>query len=368
MDESQSSLMSSLPPFLTRTYQMVDDPSTDAVVSWSQSNNSFIVLNPLELASELLPKFFKHNNYSSFIRQLNIYGFRKIDAEQWKFANENFIRGRPHLLLNIHRQKPVHSHSLEKGQQSQRITSSSSLAKSERRVYNKRISTLRNAKQFMLSELEKQEEEHKGFKLQLQQLKDRLIKIEERHKLMLSNVCTFLQKPSRSPGLELQVKKRKLSQIDDYHEEIHNEHDLDGDSHLSSIMELSEQLESSLIFWDDVIHDVDQTYVSSGSDLELNETSCVEGNSPNFSYPRVNIDPQHVARAINMNSKPPLAAPTAAAPRQLMGPNTALMVAGVSDKFWAQFLTENPISENQEVYNGRKCFNGGSVGLPGQRK
>ena len=61
------------PPFLTKTYDMVDDRSTDGVVSWSAGNNSFVVWDPHAFASTLLPRHFKHGNFSSFVRQLNTY-------------------------------------------------------------------------------------------------------------------------------------------------------------------------------------------------------------------------------------------------------------------------------------------------------
>ncbi|XP_051214117.1 heat stress transcription factor B-4b [Lolium perenne] len=92
-------------PFLTKTYQLVDDPCTDHIVSWGEDDATFVVWRPPEFARDLLPNYFKHNNFSSFVRQLNTYGFRKIVADRWEFANEFFRKGAKHLLAEIHRRK-----------------------------------------------------------------------------------------------------------------------------------------------------------------------------------------------------------------------------------------------------------------------
>ncbi|XP_019162122.1 PREDICTED: heat stress transcription factor A-7a-like [Ipomoea nil] len=92
---------SSPPPFLIKTYEMVDDPLTNHIISWSHSGNSFIVWNHLILASDILPRFFRHSNFSSFIYQLNNYGFRKIGLQRWEYENAWFQAGKKHLLMNI---------------------------------------------------------------------------------------------------------------------------------------------------------------------------------------------------------------------------------------------------------------------------
>ncbi|KAJ9549957.1 hypothetical protein OSB04_022500 [Centaurea solstitialis] len=103
--ESSQSQRTIPTPFLTKTYQLVDDPSSDEMISWNENGNAFVVWRPAEFARDLLPKYFKHNNFSSFIRQLNTYGFRKTVSDRWEFANDYFRRGEKALLREIHRRK-----------------------------------------------------------------------------------------------------------------------------------------------------------------------------------------------------------------------------------------------------------------------
>jgi hypothetical protein len=90
-------------PFVVKTYQLVSDSTNDSFVSWSSTGDSFVVHKPIEFAHDVLPKYFKHNNFCSFIRQLNTYGFHKVDGKQWEFKHELFRQAEPQLLKDIKR-------------------------------------------------------------------------------------------------------------------------------------------------------------------------------------------------------------------------------------------------------------------------
>lgn len=95
------------PPFLTKLYQLVNDPATASLVSWTDAEGlSFTVYKPSEFGRDILPKYFKHNNFSSFVRQLNQYGFHKQNPDRWMFGHDSFRKSRPDLLKNITRRRP----------------------------------------------------------------------------------------------------------------------------------------------------------------------------------------------------------------------------------------------------------------------
>ncbi|CAD5328382.1 unnamed protein product [Arabidopsis thaliana] len=85
-------------PFPTKIYEMVDDPSSDAIISWSQSGKSFIFWNPQEFCKDHLRRLFNTLHIHFFFYKLKIFGFKKINPKKWEFANDNFVRGQRHLV------------------------------------------------------------------------------------------------------------------------------------------------------------------------------------------------------------------------------------------------------------------------------
>lgn len=74
-------------------------------MSWNEEGNIFIVKKPNEFSQKILPKYFKHSNLASFVRQLNMYDFHKAKEKEWEncFWHPMFQRGGKHLMRGIKR-------------------------------------------------------------------------------------------------------------------------------------------------------------------------------------------------------------------------------------------------------------------------
>lgn len=55
------------------------------MIKWTDCHSAFTVRQPMNFSTILLPRYFKHKNYSSFVRQLNMYNFTKLRSEDESF-------------------------------------------------------------------------------------------------------------------------------------------------------------------------------------------------------------------------------------------------------------------------------------------
>ncbi|PHH91309.1 hypothetical protein CDD83_1013 [Cordyceps sp. RAO-2017] len=105
--------------FIHKLYNMLEDSSIQHLISWSANAESF-VMSPSADFSKVLSQYFKHTNISSFVRQLNMYGFHKErdvfhtgnpDTTLWEFkhGNGNFKRGDLMGLREIKRRASRHA-------------------------------------------------------------------------------------------------------------------------------------------------------------------------------------------------------------------------------------------------------------------
>jgi len=110
-DASGKRRRSLLNKFLSKTYHMLDQCPNE-IASWSDGGDSFTIKDVDAFEAKVLPTYFKHSKFSSFIRQLNFYGFNKQrsdpdlqtrNAKAVRFSHEHFRRGQPELLHRIQR-------------------------------------------------------------------------------------------------------------------------------------------------------------------------------------------------------------------------------------------------------------------------
>jgi len=101
--------------FLQKTYHILSTCDED-LAGWTNDGTFFVVKDKNRFQKEIIPRYFDAKKFSSFVRQLNFYGFRKIQGKPLRNADidtstagyvawchENFQRDAPELLRHIKR-------------------------------------------------------------------------------------------------------------------------------------------------------------------------------------------------------------------------------------------------------------------------
>ncbi|KAF9598700.1 hypothetical protein IFM89_029950 [Coptis chinensis] len=219
-----------VPAFLCKTFDLVDDPLLDPVISWGSTGQSFVVWDHVEFSKSIIPRNFKHNNFSSFVRQLNTYvgttcnqpvmaavildlcysvlgfdqdyGFRKVDADRWEFANEDFLQGQRHLLKNIHRRKST------QGQIGSHVEFSGDTG---RFGLEGEIENLKKDRSLLMQEVVRLQQEHRGSAYCMEKMKQRLDAAEQRQKQMISFLARLLQNPVFLARLQKMNEQKEIA-------------------------------------------------------------------------------------------------------------------------------------------------------------
>jgi hypothetical protein len=83
----------------------IEKDGKDDIVSFLPHGRAFSVHKVDEFCEGIMPKYFKQTKWSSFARQLNLYGFMRVASgpDTGAYYHELFLKSRPSLCLHIRR-------------------------------------------------------------------------------------------------------------------------------------------------------------------------------------------------------------------------------------------------------------------------
>jgi len=105
-----------VPTFIRKTYEILEECRFPEIIDWNYEGLALVIKKPSDFCQKVLPLYFKHNNLTSFIRQLNMYNFHKRRTQDVDhiYCHELFQRGKKDLLKDIRRKNNEHSLTIQK--------------------------------------------------------------------------------------------------------------------------------------------------------------------------------------------------------------------------------------------------------------
>ncbi|GAA5987646.1 hypothetical protein JCM11641_001179 [Rhodosporidiobolus odoratus] len=76
-------------PFVNKLSQLLSNPETDNVIRWNAAGTAFVFATSSPELGDAFSKVFRHNNTHSFVRQLNIYDFKRLSTLEIHAAYES---------------------------------------------------------------------------------------------------------------------------------------------------------------------------------------------------------------------------------------------------------------------------------------
>lgn len=130
-----------------------------------------------------------------------LQGFRKIDTDKWEFANEDFQRGKRHLLKNIHRRK-----SSQVSQVGHHVGPSVEMGKSG---VEGELEKLRKDKSLLMQEVMQLRHEHHVTAQLVDTMNQQLLAAEQKQKQMVLFFAKVFQNPVFLDHLQSQKEQRE---------------------------------------------------------------------------------------------------------------------------------------------------------------
>uniref|UniRef100_A0A4W4GGW2 HSF-type DNA-binding domain-containing protein n=1 Tax=Electrophorus electricus TaxID=8005 RepID=A0A4W4GGW2_ELEEL len=286
---------SNVPAFLTKLWTLVEDSDSNEFICWSQEGNSFLVLNEQRFAKEILPKFFKHNNMASFVRQLNMYGFRKvmhIDTGIVKqerdgpveFQHPYFKHGQDDLLEHIKRKVSNARPEDNKLRQEDlsRILSSVQTVHDKQENMDARLATLKRENEALWREMSDLRQKHAQQQQAIKELVQFIFTLVQNNRML--NL-----KRKRPLLLSSNGKKSKfISQI--YEDAVdHSKSAVSGHNGLKNSSDISDDVIICDITHEDAEVTVDTSRTADDGDVEIVEVNYQDSSSAEKTSPKGTI-------------------------------------------------------------------------------
>jgi hypothetical protein len=91
--------------FPMKLHEILTNPEFEDIISWLPHGRAWRIVRHKAFEERVIPLYFRHGRYSSFARQVNGWGFRRIThgTDYNSYYHEMFLRGLPHLCEKMKR-------------------------------------------------------------------------------------------------------------------------------------------------------------------------------------------------------------------------------------------------------------------------